>query len=129
MQSSIKKSTLIAGLCAVMGWAGPASVWASPGTDAVDAIQQSKKVTGVISDTQGPLIGATVMEKGTTNGTVTDIDGNFTLEVGPNAVLVVSYIGYNTQEVPVKGQGTLNISMSDAASNALNEVVVIGYGT
>ncbi len=69
------------------------------------------------------------MEKGTTNGTVTDIDGNFTLEVGPNAVLVVSYIGYNTQEVPVKGQGTLNISMSDAASNALNEVVVIGYGT
>ncbi len=117
------------GLCAVMGWAGPAYAWASPGSDAVDAIQQSKKVTGVISDTQGPLIGATVMEKGTTNGTVTDIDGNFTLEVGPNAVLVVSYIGYNTQEVPVKGQGTLNISMSDAASNALNEVVVIGYGT
>jgi TonB-linked SusC/RagA family outer membrane protein len=129
MQSSIKKTTLLVGLCAVMGWNGSTPLWASPGVEGVNATQQNRKVTGVVSDSQGPLIGATVMEKGTSNGAVTDLDGNFSLDVHPNAVLVISYVGYTTQEVPVTGKTSVTVKLTDDSSKSLNEVVVIGYGT
>ena len=92
-----------------------------------DEIQST--VTGTIIDDAGvPLPGASVVEKGTTNGTQTDFDGNYTIEVGEDAILVISYIGYSTQEVAVSGQSIINITMAEDASQ-LDEVVVTGYGT
>ena len=92
-------------------------------------LQQGRRVTGVVKDVTGePIIGANVVEKGTTNGTVTDLDGKFTLAVQDNAVLLVSYIGYITQEIPVKGNRQLNITLQED-SKSLDEVVVVGYGT
>ena len=75
-----------------------------------------------------PVIGANVMVKGTTNGTITDMDGKFSLEVDKNAILVVSYIGYANQEIKVGNQNTLSITMKEDAE-ALDELVVVGYGT
>ena len=90
---------------------------------------QKITVHGYVDDDLGePLIGATVMEKGTTNGTATDIDGNFTLNVDPNATLLVSYVGYDPMEVPVNGRTEIHITMSQNAQ-MLAETVVIGYGS
>lgn len=89
---------------------------------------QAQEVTGTVSDASGPLPGASVVVKGTTNGTQTDFDGNYTLEVEGDATLVFSYIGYLTQEIAVNGQTTINAVMQEDAE-ALEEVVVIGYGT
>ena len=85
-------------------------------------------VKGTVNDDSGePIIGASVVEKGTTNGTVTDFDGNFSLNVKSGATLVVSYIGYTTQEIAVNGQSTINVTLKE--DNALlDEVVVVGYG-
>lgn len=88
-------------------------------------------VTGLVQDTTGePLIGATVQEKGnTSNGIATDIDGNFSLKVkSPNATLIVSYVGMETKEVPLKGETHVTITLAEN-SEVLNEVVVVGYGT
>ncbi|MCH5232040.1 MAG: TonB-dependent receptor [Muribaculaceae bacterium] len=90
---------------------------------------QKITVHGYVDDDLGePLIGATVMEKGTTNGTATDIDGNFTLNVEPNATLVVSYVGYDPMEVHVDGRTDIKITMMQNAQ-MLAETVVIGYGS
>ena len=90
---------------------------------------QKITVHGYVDDEFGePLIGATVMEKGTSNGTATDLDGNFTLNVAPQATLVVSYVGYNPMEVPVNGRTDIKISMSQN-TQMLAETVVIGYGS
>lgn len=89
---------------------------------------QAQEVTGTVSDSSGPLPGASVVEKGTTNGTQTDFDGNYTLTVGGDATLVISYIGYKTMEVAVNGQSTVNASLEEDTSQ-LDEVVVVGYGT
>ena len=136
MQSLFYQSIFYVGLSAVLGLGCPASISASPSLNVaspdlnvVNDIQQNKKVSGTISDSEGPLIGATIMEKGTNNGTVTDLDGHFTLEVKPNAVLVVSYVGYTAQELPTTGKSTFNIRLASASGKNLNEVVVIGYGT
>ncbi|MEX0360226.1 MAG: carboxypeptidase-like regulatory domain-containing protein, partial [Allomuricauda sp.] len=87
-------------------------------------------VTGNVSDEQrNPLPGASIVEKGTTNGTQTDFDGNFTLMMtNENTSLVVSYIGFLTKEIAVTGQTRLNITLAETAAG-LDEVVVIGYGT
>ena len=93
--------------------------------------QQGKTVSGVITDINGePIIGANVIEKGSESvGTVTDVDGKFTLALDkPTATLVVSYIGYLTKEVPVGSQSVLKIILSEDTQN-LEEVVVIGYGS
>lgn len=93
------------------------------------ASAQNITVQGVVQDPTGEtLIGATVMQSGTTNGTVTDIDGAFSLSVPSNAKLTVSYIGYETKEVPVNGATQLTIVLEED-NHTLNEVVVIGYGT
>ena len=75
-----------------------------------------------------PLMGVNVVEKGTTNGTITDLDGKYTLNVGPNAVLQFSYIGYVSSDIAVNGQRTVNVTMKEDSQN-LDEVVVVGYGT
>jgi TonB-linked SusC/RagA family outer membrane protein len=129
MRLNVRKTTLLLGLCSAFGIAVPQNLWAGKAMNGIAAVQQSKKVTGNISDSQGPLIGATVMEKGTSNGTVTDMDGNFTLNVKPNATLVITYIGYDGLQVPVNNKSSFNIKMNEQGGKALNEVVVIGYGT
>jgi TonB-linked SusC/RagA family outer membrane protein len=92
--------------------------------------QQNKTVKGNVQDTNGEaIIGANVVEKGTTNGTITDIDGNFSLQLqGSNPVLQVSYIGYTTQEVRVGNSTALTIKLAED-SETLEEVVVVGYGS
>lgn len=90
--------------------------------------QAKKKVVGTVEDALGPIVGANVVEKGTTNGTITDMDGNFNLEVSPNAVLVVTYIGYTEQQIPVGNQTSFTIKLKED-TQALDEVVVVGYGT
>jgi len=91
--------------------------------------QNKKKLEGVVYDqNRDPVIGANVVEKGTTNGTVTDINGRFYLNVSDKAILQVSYIGYHTLEVSVSGKKELAINLIED-SKTLDEVVVIGYGT
>ena len=98
-------------------------------TLALPSLAQKITVTGHVTDEQGEdLIGATIMEKGTSNGTSADIEGNFTINVPGNAILVVSYVGYDPMEVPVNGQKHLNIVMKTNAQ-MLAETVVIGYGS
>ena len=83
---------------------------------------QGKQVNGVVNDAFGPVIGASVVEKGTTNGVITDLDGNFKLTVSSESVILqISYVGYQTQEIAVAGKTSFNIQM-------LEEVVVVGYG-
>lgn len=90
---------------------------------------QQITVQGIVKDQTGEMvIGASVMEKGTTNGTITGIDGDFSLNMSSNGTLVVSFVGYKTQEVQVKGQKQLQVVLSEDAE-MLDEVVVIGYGT
>lgn len=104
-----------------IGSTDPNPVVASP--------QQAKyTISGVVEDQFGPIAGANVVEKGTTNGTITDMNGNFTLEVSPKSILVVSFIGYKEQQIPVDNQKSINIRLIED-SQALDEVVVVGYGT
>ena len=109
----------------------PTGVYAGTNTStAVQAVQQNgnHKVTGRVVDSTGePLIGATILVEGTTNGTVTDIDGNYTLNTTANAKLVFSYIGYAAQTIPVGGKGTIDVTLKEEA-NTMNEVVVTAMG-
>lgn len=90
---------------------------------------QTITVSGVVSDPSGePLIGASILAQGTTVGTSTNIDGEYTINVAPDATLVVSYVGYDKQNVPVDGRTSINVTMQEN-SVMLNEVVAIGYGT
>ena len=104
-------------------------------TQANDILEQGAKITqntinGTVSDKNGvPLPGANILEKGTTNGTQTDFEGNFSIDVADeNASLVISYVGFNTAEIVVNGQSTFAIVLEDDAAG-LDEVVVVGYGT
>lgn len=91
--------------------------------------QSGKKITGTVLDDMGdPVAGANVVERGTTNGVITDFNGSFTLNVAENAVLVVSYIGYRQQTVSIAGKTTVDIILAED-TQALDEVVVVGYGT
>jgi len=94
------------------------------------AQQQQKTITGKVTDTNGePIIGATILIKGTSHGTVTDMDGNYTLQNVPeDAILQFSYVGMETQEIPVRGKTVINVTMKEA-TELLEEVVVVGYGT
>jgi len=123
MSFKAKKTALCVGLC-LIGIIGAQQ--ASAATESVASVQQTRQASGHVTDSQGPLIGATVMEKGTTNGTVTDFDGNFTLSVKPGATLVVSYVGYVSQEV--KAGDNVRVTLKEDG-HVVNEVVVIGYGT
>ncbi|MBM6993201.1 MAG: TonB-dependent receptor [Prevotella sp.] len=91
-------------------------------------VQQDRQIRGNVSDTQGPIIGATVKVKGTSNATITDLDGNFTLSVPKGAVLEISYVGYTSQTVRTDGRATYNINLAED-QHSIDEVVVVGYGT
>lgn len=98
------------------------------GTEIVQ--QQAVTITGVVKDKSGePIIGANILEKGTSNGVITNVDGEYTLKVkGANSVLIVSYIGYKSQEIAVGSQRKIDVTLADD-TELLDEVVVIGYGT
>ena len=92
-------------------------------------ISQETEVRGTVTDSNGePIIGASVQVKGTTNGTVTNIDGEFTIKASPDAILMISYIGYKSVEVAIKSRANLNIVLTEDAE-ILDEIVVVGYGT
>ena len=112
-----------------------ASLYALKGADLISVFNlngadQQKTITGTVLDENGsPLPGASIVEKGTINGTQTDFDGNFTLEISSDAAtLEVSYIGYGTKEITIGDQTTFSIQLTPEASS-LDEVVVVGYGT
>lgn len=95
----------------------------------VQVYAQDVKVSGTINDSMGPIIGANVIEKGTTNGVITDVDGKFTLTVSSkDAVIQISYIGFTSQEFKVGNQTVFNIKLSEDTQK-LDEVVVVGYGS
>jgi iron complex outermembrane receptor protein len=91
---------------------------------------QGIRISGKVTDAAdgSALVGVTIQEKGTTNGIITDGNGNFSISIAPTATLVISYVGYATQEVPVNGKTIINVAMAVESMN-LQEVVVIGYGT
>lgn len=127
MQLNFKKTAAIVGLlsCSSMMPGLQMPVFAAQNIQ----VQQAKVIKGSVYDSEGPLMGASVLEKGTANGAVTDVDGNFTLKLSnPNATLVVSYVGYVTQEFSANGKNSVHVVLQDEGRN-LNEVVVIGYGT
>ena len=125
MNRKFRKTALLMGALTLLGlgYSSNANAAGSP----QEVQQATKKITGTVVDAQGPVIGASVTEKGTSNGVVTDFDGNFSLNVNPGATIVISYIGYQTQEVKIGDQSTYNITILE--DNALlDEVVVVGYG-
>ena len=101
----------------------------SPAGIAAPLQQSGKTITGKVVDNYGePVIGANIIEKGTSNGVITDIDGNFSLKVNPGATIIVSYIGYNTIEKSITNETTVNVTLQEDLLK-LEEVVVVGYGT
>lgn len=126
MNVSFKKAALLICACMVSSVYAPPRLYATSFAEA-DVVQQKKTVTGKVTDAMGPVIGANVLVKGTSNGVITDIDGNFSLEVEPGATLVFSYIGYTAKEVVVGNQSVINVQLSED-TELLDEVVVVGYG-
>lgn len=113
----------------ILGAAGGLAGFPLP-TQATVALAPSVQVKGqVVDETGSPLIGATVKEKGGKAGTVTDLDGNFSLDVDGSATLVVSYVGYNDREVAVRNRAILDPIQLEPNSMSLDQVVVVGYGT
>jgi TonB-linked SusC/RagA family outer membrane protein len=123
----MKLKLLLAFLC-LSGMSTSLSVAVNAAPNPLRTPAEFIEVTGTVTDEAGqPLPGATILVKGTTNGTVSDFDGSYSLEVGEGDVLVFSFTGYATQEIPVGTQTQINITLVEEAS-ALDEVIVVGYG-
>ena len=127
MDFNYSKVTLLAACLTLTMLGHSPRVLADIANNVASAAQQTRKITGRVTDGRESIIGATVRVKGTTNATVTDLDGNFSLDAPQGATLEISYIGYAPKEVKASGQGPLNIVLSED-NNTLNEVVVVGYG-
>ena len=125
----VAKASMFCLLLSAFSMSGALAAPVAMGDANAMVVQQGKKVTGVVVDANGePVIGANVVVKGTTNGTITDFDGNYSIEgVSANDVLAISYIGYISQELAVGSQSTINVTLRED-SQALDEVVVVGYG-
>ena len=129
MNLIFSKSTLLAGLCTVVLSGYSSSLYAGNSTSPEPtAVQQTKKITGTVTDAMGPVIGASVVIKGTSNGVATDFDGNFTLNASQGQTIVISYIGYITKEIKVGAQAHYDVTLEED-KKVLDEVVVVGYGT
>lgn len=128
MDLKFRKTVLLMGACVALGGAYSSNAYAASPNQPVQTVQQSKKVTGTVVDAEGPVIGASVVEKGNpSNGAITDLDGNFEVNVPQGATLVISYIGYKTQEIKVGNQSRIDVTLS-ADETSLEDVVVVGYG-
>ena len=110
MNLNCSKKTLLTGLCSIL-LLGYSSAMYAGGTYAPLEVQQTKKITGTVSDAMGPVIGASVVIKGTSNGVATDFDGNFTLQAKQGQTLVISYIGYLTKEIKIDGRTNYQITL------------------
>ena len=132
MNSNCSKKTMLVGLCLATMLSYSPLVLAAPGggnSPLPTDVQQARKITGVVSDAMGPVIGASVKVKGTSTGVATDFDGRFSLNASAGQTLVVSYVGYVTKEVKVSAaQNVYNITIEED-KQMLDEVVVVGYGT
>ena len=116
-------------LCSSFITGCPLAVMAEGNETNLEVVQQQIKVSGVVKDAMGePVIGASIQEKGTSNGIITDINGNFSLSVNQGATLVISYIGFKTQEIPVVAGKILDVTLKED-TEMLEEVVVVGFGT
>jgi len=126
MNKTFRKTALLVGALALSGLCYSPDAYAAA---SVQEVQQAKKITGTVVDAMGPVIGASVVVKGTSNGVATDFDGNFSLNASPGQTLVISYIGYETKEVKIAaGQTNYKITLEEDRK-VLDEVVVVGYGT
>lgn len=122
------KSVSMILLASALGFNGNAFANPNTGNPAIDISQQDTKVTGTVEDEFGPVAGASVVIKGTTTGTMTDMDGHFTLEgVKKGDIIQISFIGFATQDIPYTGQATLNVKLAEDAQK-LDEVVVTALG-
>lgn len=128
MHSKNDKSVLLAGLLGLVLTGSPLQAMATGVESPSPIVQQAKKITGIVSDAQGPIIGATVKVKGGSTGTATDFDGKFSISVHPGQVLQISYIGYVTYELKVTNADSYEVNLKEDNNN-LDEVVVVGYGT
>ena len=128
MNLKFRKDALAARICLVLLTGGVPQILSA--SEAMEVVQQSSAINGVVVDEAGePIIGANILQKGTTNGTITDFDGKFSLNVPAQATITVTYIGYKTQEITLKpGQKNIKITLQED-SETLDEVVVVGYGT
>ena len=113
MNQNCKKQSILAGVCSLMLMSYSPQAFALPGLSTPPAVQQAKKVSGIVQDAMGPVIGASIKVKGTNTGVATDFDGKFTLSVNPGSTLIVSYIGYITKEVKVGNQTSLKIFLEE----------------
>ncbi|WP_299230343.1 TonB-dependent receptor [uncultured Bacteroides sp.] len=130
-KTGFSKKALLCAVCATygVGISGASFNHANVADESYIVQQDGKTVTGVVMDNMGPVIGANVLVKGTTNGVITDFDGKFTLSNVPeNAVLQISFIGYTTKEIKVAGKKDFSITLVEDAKT-LEEVVVVGYGS
>ena len=129
MNLNCSKNSLLAGLCAItlLGYS-PVTYAAEGSSPLPNEVQQAKKITGTVTDAMGPVIGASVVVKGTSNGVATDFDGNFTLSVNQGQTIVVSYIGYVSKEIKIDSRNNYQITLEED-KKVLDEVVVVGYGT
>ena len=126
--NSNSREKLLAGIAALsLLGISPQQTFAAKATSNL-AVQQTKKITGTVTDAMGPIIGATVKVKGTTNAAVTDMDGNYTLNVTGGQTIEITYVGYVTKTFKVGGQSKYDIVLVED-NNSLSEVVVVGYGT
>ena len=126
MNQTLRKTALFMGVMLLLGTGYSSKVHA---VESVQETQQAKKITGTVTDAMGPVIGASVVVKGTSNGVATDFDGNFSLNANPGQTLVITYIGYTTKEVKITAsQAVYNITLEED-KQLLDEVVVVGYGT
>ena len=125
MNKTFRKTALVVGAFSLLGlcYSPDAYAAASP-----QEVQQAKKITGTVVDAMGPVIGASVVVKGTSNGVATDFDGNFSLNASPGQTLVISYIGYLTKEIKITAaQSKYNVTLEED-NELLQETVVVGYG-
>lgn len=128
MNLKFRKDALAARICLVLLTGGVPQILSA--SEVMEVVQQSSAINGMVVDEAGePIIGANILQKGTTNGTITDFDGKFSLNVPAQATITVTYIGYKTQEITLKpGQKNIKITLQED-SETLDEVVVVGYGT
>ena len=124
MNKTFRKTALLVGAFSLLGLCYSPQAYAAPSTQEV---QQAKKITGTVVDSQGPIIGASVVVKGTSNGVATDFDGNFTLNASPGQTLLISYIGYVNKEVKISANRTHYDITLEEDHKMLDEVVFSAF--
>ena len=127
MNQNFRKTALLMGAMALLGLGHSTNAYAAGAPQEIQ--QAAKKITGTVVDASGPVIGASVVVKGTSNGVATDFDGNFTLNANPGQTLVISYIGYLNKEVKISANQTNYKITIEEEKQMIDEVVVVGYGT